>query len=148
MYNVCSYSNTIILAISPDVRLVSTDSRPYAGRIEVFFNNKWGQICFQRNSSVLSVICAQLGYDLVGALPFRVSILGNTPVWLDNDLDCVGNEDTIFDCPSLDIGKVLGGSCDNGAAGVICPICKFCIIQCINLVTGQILYVCKCLYLT
>ena len=118
---------TIVFVIPPDVRLVSTDNKPYTGRIEVFFNNEWGQICYQENDAMLSVTCAQLGYGSAGAVPFSMSISRNVRIWLSNSLDCVGNEDTIFDCPSLeftDIGKVVDGYCVNGAAGVICPICK------------------------
>ena len=114
-----------------DVRLVSTDDRPYTGRIEVFFNNEWGQVCYQEDDAVLSVVCAQLGYGSTGAVPFSMSISRNARIWLGNNVDCVGNEDTIFDCPSLeftDIGKVVDGYCSNGAAGVICPICKCYII--------------------
>ena len=132
-----------------DVRLVSTDGRTYTGRIEIFFNNKWGQICYQGNSTVLSVVCAQLGYGSVGAVPFSTSISSNAPIWLDNDVGCVGNENTIFDCPSLEvtgIGKVVGGYCSGGAAGVICPVGRFCITKDIYLlaqlcacVAGQIL---------
>lgn len=126
-----SYISTLLFFA--DVRLVSTDSRTYAGRIEVFFNNKWGQICYQGNSTVLSVVCAQLGYGSAGAIPFSISNSRNAPIWLDNDIECVGDEDTIFDCPSLeftDIGKVVGGYCSDGAAGVICPVGRFCKINC------------------
>ena len=91
----------MFLAITPDVRLISTDSIPYTGRIEVFFNNEWGQVCYQDNDAVLSVVCAQLGYGSAGAAPFRMSISRNTRIWLGNNVDCVGNEDSIFDCPSL-----------------------------------------------
>ena len=122
-----SLNNVIFLVITPDVRLVSTDDRSYTGRIEVFFNNEWGQVCYQENDAVLSVVCAQLGYGSVGATPFRLSISRQIRIWLGNNVDCVGNEDTIFDCPSLeftDVGKVVDGYCINGAAGVICPICK------------------------
>ena len=102
----------------------------------MFFNNEWGQICYQGNSTVLSVVCAQLGYGSVGAVPFSISISRNAPIWLDNDVECVGDEDTIFDCPSLeftDIGKVVGGYCSGSAAGVICPVGRFgrfCKINC------------------
>ena len=118
---------TIVFVIPPDIRLVSTDNIPYTGRIEVFFNNEWGQVCYQENNAVLSVVCAQLGYGLAGAVPFSLSISRNVRIWLTSSLDCVGNEESIFDCPSLeftDIGKVVDGYCVNGAAGVICPIRK------------------------
>lgn len=93
----------------------------------MFFNNEWGQVCFQENTAVLSVVCAQLGYGSTGAVPFSLSASRNARVWIDIDVECIGTEDTIFDCPSLefiDIGKVVDGYCSDGAAGVICPVCK------------------------
>ena len=99
----------------------------------MFFNNEWGEICYQRNSTVLSIVCAQLGYGSAGAVPFSTSISRIAPIWLDNDIECVGDEDTIFDCPSLeftDIGKVVGGYCDDGAAGVVCPLGRLNHLKC------------------
>ena len=107
-----------------DVRLVSTDNKSYAGTIEVYFNDEWGKICFQGSIAVVSVVCAQLGYGSVGAVPFSIDVPSNDPVWLDSGLECNGSEDTLFDCPSLqytDIGKVAGGYCSDGTAGVVCP---------------------------
>jgi len=98
---------------------------PYSGRIEVFFNNEWGQVCRQENTAVLSVVCAQLGYGSAGAVPFSVGSSLSRRVWLADSIDCTGNEDTIFDCPSLDfidIGKAPDGYCSDGAAGVTCPM--------------------------
>ena len=107
------------------MRLVSTDNIPYSGRIEVFFSKEWGQICLQENVAVLSVVCAQLGFGSAGAVPFSFGSSRNDRVWLADRIDCTGNEDTIFDCPSLeftDIGKVPDDYCSDGTAGVICPI--------------------------
>ena len=117
-----------------DTRLVSTDNIPYSGRIEIFFNNEWGQVCFQENTAVLSVVCAQLGYGSIGAVPFSTSIPRNARIWLDDNIDCVGNEDSLFDCPSslgaTNVGKVVDGYCSDGGAGVICPICE--LNQCVQ----------------
>ena len=120
----------VITYCTLDVRLISTDSRPYVGTIEVFFNNKWGKICFQEDNVTLSVVCAQLGFGSVGAIPFRRTYISeNSRIWLDGNINCIGNEDTIFDCISTaDVGKVIDGICSNGAANVICPICKFWLI--------------------
>ena len=116
---------TPIFILYIDLRLVSTNNLPYSGRIEVFFNKEWGQVCFQENVAVLSVVCAQLGYGSAGVVPLSVGLSRNARVWLGDHIDCVGNEETIFDCPSLDfidIGKVSDGYCSDGAAGVICPM--------------------------
>lgn len=115
--------------ITLDVRLVPVDNRPHSGRIEVFFNNEWGQVCFQENSATLSVVCTQLGYGSAGVTPFSASVPGNARVWFSNNINCTGREDTLFDCLSpLDIanvGKTRYGYCSGGGAGVICPMCEF-----------------------
>ena len=120
------------------MRLISTNNKPYSGKIEVFFNKEWGQVCFQENIAVLSVVCAQLGFGSAGAVPYPLGASRNAPIWLGDNIDCIGNEDTIFDCPSLDfiaIGKVPDGYCKDRAAGVICPMgtCIICIAKCIIL---------------
>ena len=117
--------------IIPDIRLIPTDSRPYLGTIEVFFNYEWGEVCFQQNNATLSVICSQLGFGSVGAVPFRSVSLTNistTPIWLSDSINCIGNEDTLFDCLSPanidNVGKVTSDICNDGPANVICPLCK------------------------
>ena len=120
--------------ITPDVRLVSNDNRPHTGKIEVFFNNEWGQICFQENvTTSLSVICAQLGYGSVGALSFRANISVNSRIWLSDAINCTGNESTIFDCLASaeidNVGKIFRGICSDGAAGVVCPMRELCITK-------------------
>ena len=116
---------------------MSTNNIPYSGRIEVFFSNEWGQVCFQDNTAVLFVVCAQLGFGSTGAVPYSPGVSRSTRIWLADSIDCVGNEDSIFDCPSLEytyIGKVSYGYCSNGAAGVICPISMSCITNYVNMV--------------
>ena len=110
--------------------MIYTGSRPYLGRIEVFFNYEWGKLCFQQNNITLSVICSQLGFGSVGAVPFRspASISTNSRIWLSDSINCIGNEDTLFDCLSPtnvhNVGKVTSGFCNDGPANVICPMCK------------------------
>ena len=133
----CNYGYILLLVImiSSDVRLISTDSRSFVGRIEVFYNNAWGQVCFQENNATLGVVCAQLGFGSFGVIPFRTGIPINSRIWLSDNINCNGNEDTIFDCLSpveaSNVGKMIGGICSNGAANVICPIRKFYIATCV-----------------
>ena len=109
--------------------MISTDDRPYLGRIEVFLNHEWGKVCFQEDNVTLSVICSQLGFGSVGVASFA-SISTNSRVWLSDNINCIGNEDTIFDCLSSanvdNVGKAFGSTCDNGEANVICSLRKFC----------------------
>ena len=108
-----------------DVRLSPLDYRPNAGRIEVFFNNEWGQVCgdlFTREPAAHSVVCSQLGYTSMSFnLPYGgLNLLQNSRVWI-YDINCVGNENTLLECPSdveFHIGKVHQPC--NTAAGVVC----------------------------
>lgn len=131
--------------ITVDIRLISTNNRPYSGRIEVFFNYEWGKVCFQDNNATLSVVCAQLGFGSFGATPFTTSVLLNSRVWLNSNINCTGNEDTILDCLSpadvANVGKVISGICSNGVANVICPICEFGILYCYTYVLSPFVLV-------
>ena len=47
------------------LRLVG-GSQPYIGRLEVFHNNTWGVICFDRfRAAEGHVACRQLGYSVI-----------------------------------------------------------------------------------
>ena len=108
-----------------DVRLVPLDNRPYSGRVEVFFNNEWGQVCSDLlRPQALQVVCSQFGYPSTMSQSFPSDLPYNSRVWI-YDLDCTGTESTLLDCPSdveHHIGKVYG-SC-NVAASVTCSSCK------------------------
>ena len=101
------------------------DNRPYSGRVEVFFNNEWGQVCSGLlGSQVYQVVCSQLGYSLTMFQSFSSDLPYNARVWI-YDLDCTGTESTLLDCPSdvdYHIGKIHG-SCYE-AASVTCSSCK------------------------
>ena len=110
------------------------------GAVEVCINNMWGSICsdFWDNNDA-SVICRQLGYSpygksscywyavysfvvilFQGALgPSAVHVSSSTPSHNIIDLNCTGNESSIFECPFN--GLIGYYSCSNTRdANVFC----------------------------
>ena len=101
------------------MRIVPYDSSFYSssiGRVELCVNGTWGTICsdyFDDNDAV--VVCRQLGYTPLGihvclwAIMFILLRAGS--ISMGNikpehylpfhfiDLNCTGNESTIWDCP-------------------------------------------------
>jgi len=108
------------------VRLVPQDYRPYSGRIEVFFNNEWGQVCDDLlRPETHRVVCSQIGYASLQARRFTTSLPENPRIWV-YDVDCSVTDNTLLDCQSSDvefhIGKVHG-TC-SAAASVTCLLRK------------------------
>uniref|UniRef100_A0A667ZM12 SRCR domain-containing protein n=1 Tax=Myripristis murdjan TaxID=586833 RepID=A0A667ZM12_9TELE len=86
------------------------------GRVEVLHNEEWGTVCndnFDRKDG--RVICRMLHYQDVDYV-FTATV-GTGNIWLD-DLQCTGNERSIFDCPHNGVGV---HNCNhNHDAGVHC----------------------------
>ncbi len=75
------------------------------GRLEVCIDNVWGTVCedmFQESSA--QVVCRQLGFSTANDTIFIFGDSGIiSPIWLDN-VQCVGNETKLIDCPSNEVG--------------------------------------------
>ncbi|XP_066275078.1 uncharacterized protein [Branchiostoma lanceolatum] len=106
---------------SLDIRLVG-GSTQYEGRVEIRNSDGsgvWGTICddnFDINAA--NVVCRQLGYGL--AMSYQHSAHfgeGNGSIWLD-DVQCVGDEDSLLDCSSNDWGENNCGHFED--VGVVC----------------------------
>ena len=96
-----------------------------SGRIEVFFNHRWGQVCIDLlQPEALRVMCSQIGYNFTQIHPFSMPLPINSHVWIYS-VDCTGNEDTLLECAfdeELHIGSFYGHC--SAAAGVTCILCK------------------------
>ena len=77
------------------------------GRIEILYDGKWGTICDDRwDWRDADVACRQLGYKAAERIYDRSHFGGavaGTPIHLD-DLNCVGNEERLADCPGIEWG--------------------------------------------
>ena len=78
-----------------DIRLVPMDyNQSYSGRLEVFFNNEWGQVCDTAfNSSDVTVVCSQIGYATLQSEIFSTSLPANSRIWIQN-INCLSTEST------------------------------------------------------
>ncbi|XP_046574468.1 LOW QUALITY PROTEIN: deleted in malignant brain tumors 1 protein-like [Haliotis rubra] len=75
------------------------------GRVEVNINGTWGSICgINVDDNVAGLICKDMNHPsgIAGKAGSRGKTVG--PVWI-NQLDCVGNESSIFDCPLTGFGE-------------------------------------------
>ncbi|KAK2832253.1 hypothetical protein Q7C36_015715 [Tachysurus vachellii] len=103
-YN-CSHSNYVGLVCSEVVKLVDGGSQ-CAGRVEVFYRNKWGTVCESDfNKETATLLCKELGcgeaIDISRNAHFG---LGTGPVWMVVP-DCSGSEDTLKDCLTGEWGE-------------------------------------------
>ncbi|XP_072020643.1 scavenger receptor cysteine-rich type 1 protein M160-like [Amphiura filiformis] len=77
----------------PPLRLVG-GSGPHEGRLEVFFKDKWGSICWRKVAQwkdeyeqvMINSVCRTLGYNSGRMLPARVTNFGSSqgPIWITN----------------------------------------------------------------
>ncbi|MBN3309979.1 DMBT1 protein, partial [Amia calva] len=90
-----------------------------SGRVELQFGDQWGTLCDSDwDLQDASVVCRQLqcgeAVDTPGGAHYGE---GRGPVW-DEQLDCRGNESTVFECP---VSTKKGPNCTHrNDASVIC----------------------------
>ena len=100
------------------IRLVNGSSER-EGRVEVLYNGEWGTVCDDLWSlEDANVVCRQLGYPGADEAPQSARFgEGLDPILLD-DVQCVGTEASLNDCPKNDIGQHNCGHIED--AGVVC----------------------------
>ena len=86
------------------IRLVSNNSDPLSGRVEVFYNSTWGTICDDFwDDRDAEVVCRSLGFTGGEALFGAHFGEGADRIWLDN-VNCRGDESSVLECQHSGLG--------------------------------------------
>ena len=112
--------NRINTVAEGSIRLVG-GSRPYEGRVEVFYIGRWGTVCNNRwDINDATVVCHQLGFASAEAALVTAAdlfALGSGFIWLDA-VSCTGSETNLTQCSNSGLGV---HTCNHyHDAGVIC----------------------------
>ena len=92
---------------------------PSAGRVEIFYDNKWGTICDDAwGINDANVVCRQLGFSSASSAPCCAAYgQGSGPTWMDN-VACQGGEASLRHCAHNGWGIE---NCSHGEdASVVC----------------------------
>ena len=98
------------------VRLQGPSSTNGTGRVEVFYNGKWGTVCDDKwDLKDAQVVCRQVGYKYaIKAILSGKASVGSGPIWLDY-VDCAGSEKSLSSCSHSGLGiQRCGHSRDSG----------------------------------
>ena len=85
------------------VRLAGLDGINYAGRVEVFYQGKWGKICPNKwDINDVKVVCRQLGFVSALAEFIGMNTRDDTISVAMSDVACTGQETVLASCKRRD----------------------------------------------
>ncbi|XP_067023944.1 scavenger receptor cysteine-rich type 1 protein M130-like [Acropora muricata] len=103
---------------SVPVRLAGLDSINYAGRVEVFYQGKWGKICRNKwDINDVKVVCKQLGFQSAVAEFIGMDTKDENISVVMSNVACTGQESVLASCKRFD-GKHY--CVDNKGAQAFC----------------------------
>ncbi|XP_074608769.1 scavenger receptor cysteine-rich domain-containing group B protein-like [Acropora palmata] len=103
---------------SVPVRLAGVDSINYAGRVEVFYQGKWGKICRNKwDINDVKVVCKQLGFQSAVAEFIGMDTKDENISVAMSNVACTGQESVLASCKRFD-GKHY--CVDNKGAQAFC----------------------------
>ena len=116
-----SFLNVTLFTVP--VRLAGIDGINYAGRVEVFYQGKWGKICRDKwDINDAKVVCRQLGFQSALAEFIGINTRDDTIIVAMSDVACTGQEYVLASCKRWD-GK---HRCqDNIGAQALCEPSKW-----------------------
>ena len=90
----------------------------HEGTVEILYQGTWGTICDDGwDDNDATVVCRELGF-LNGIATRPLFIFNSGPVWL-RQVECLGNESKLSQCPHNGVGNV--GNCSHAQdIGVQC----------------------------
>ena len=92
----------VYLFIVP-VRLAGVEGVNYAGRVEVFYQGKWGKICRDKwDINDVKVVCRQLGFQSAIAEFIGMNTRDDTISVAMSDVACTGQESVLASCKRQD----------------------------------------------
>ena len=92
-----SFLNVTLFTVP--VRLAGVDGINYAGRVEVFYQGKWGKICRDGwDINDVKVVCRQLGFQSALAEFIGMNTRDDTIFVAMSDVACTGQEYVLASC--------------------------------------------------
>mgnify|MGYP000512508594 CR=1 FL=1 len=105
------------------VRLAGVDGINYAGRVEVFYQGKWGKICRDKwDINDVKVVCKQLGFQSALAEFIGMNTRDDTIFIAMSDVACTGQESVLASCKRRDGNRRC---VDNKGAQALCEPSKW-----------------------